>query len=111
MCPSAGSKDARELLLQTINCRLPADVMTMGELLETESSRAFQTCFPVCLSRARTLALGFAPVNRINRSPWVKGEGRQDCSPTSYSRPRCFSQITVPVLTSRQCTEPLAPTA
>src|SRR6266516_7633732 len=96
MCPLAGSREDRELSLQTINWRLPAEVMTMGELLETWSSSAFQTSFPVCLSRAMTEAPGFAPVNTISSDPSIKGEGRQDISATSYSRPIGFSQITVP---------------
>src|SRR6266568_3058636 len=104
VCPLAGSRDVMELSLQTINCRLPAKVMTMGELLETWSSSAFQTSFPVCLSRAMTEAPGFAPVNTISSDPSIKGEGRQDISATSYSRPMCFSHITLPVFTSRQCT-------
>src|SRR5229473_1654399 len=104
MCPLVGSRDARELSLQTINCRRPPEVMTIGELLETWSSSAFQTSFPVCLSKAMTEAPGFAPVNTISRDPSIKGEGRQDISATSYSHPMCFSQIIVPVFTSRQCT-------
>src|SRR6266849_4564152 len=83
VCPSAGSRDARELSLQTINCRLPPAVMMMGELLETGSSSAFQTSFPVCLSKARTLAAGFAPVKTISNDPSIKGEGRHDISATS----------------------------
>src|SRR6266850_2301106 len=104
VCPLAGSRDAMELPLQTINCRLPAEVMAMGELLETCSSSTFQTSFPVCLSKARTLAPGFAPVNTISSEPSSKGEGRQDISATSYSCPMFFSQITDPAFASRQCT-------
>src|SRR6187455_2478811 len=61
--PSAGSRDVRDLSVQTINCRRPPDVRTMGELLEACSSSAFQTSFPVILSSARTVAPGLAPVN------------------------------------------------
>src|SRR5436309_7804779 len=104
MCPLAGSRDVMELTLKTINCRLHDKVMTMGELLETWSSSAFQTSFPVCLSKAMTEAPGFAPVNTTSSDSSIKGDGRQDISSTWYSRPMCFSQITVPVFTSRQCT-------
>src|SRR5262245_38129149 len=103
MCPFAGSRDARELLLQTINCLLPPTVIIIGELLETGSSSAFQTSLPVCLSNARRLAPGFAPVTTISNTPSTRGEGRHDISATWYSFPIFFSQITVPVFTSRQC--------
>src|SRR5678816_1712990 len=110
MRPLAGSREASDLSVQTINCRRPPEVMTMGELLEACSSSAFQTSFPVSLSSARTVAPGLAPVNTISREPSIKGEGRQPISSTVYSCQRFFSQKTFPVLTSRQCTEPFAPT-
>src|SRR4029079_17730068 len=90
--PLAGSRDVRELSLQTINCRFPRTVMMIGELLETGSSRAFQTSFPVCLSSASTLAPGFAPVKTISNGPSINGEGRHDISATVYSFPIFFSQ-------------------
>jgi hypothetical protein len=110
-CPRAGSRDARELSLHTINWRLPPAVIIMGELLDPGSSSAFQTSFPVSLSKAKTLALGFAPVKTISNDPSIKGEGRHDISATWYFRPMFFSHTTVPVFTSRQCVLPLAPTA
>ena len=109
MRPCAGSRDASDLSLQTTNCRLPPEVMTMGELLEACSSSAFQTSFPVSLSSARTVAPGLAPVNTIRKEPSIKGEGQQPISSTVYSSQRFFSQKTFPVLTSsafRICSSP-----
>src|SRR5205814_5356504 len=42
----------------------------------------------------------------ISSEPSIKGEGRQPISSSSYCCQRFFSQITFPVLTSRQCTKP-----
>src|ERR1041384_7387505 len=96
--PFEGSSETTDLSVQTINCRRPPEVMVMGELLEACSSSAFQTCFPVSLSRARTVAPGFAPVYTMSCDPSINGEGRQPISSTSYSCQRFFSQITTPVL-------------
>src|SRR5207253_315267 len=110
MRPLAGSRETSDLSVQTINCRRPAEVITMGELLEACSSSAFQTSFPVRLSNASTVAPGLAPVKTISNDPSINGEGRQPISSISYSCQRFFSQITLPVFTSRQCTNPFAPT-
>src|SRR6266576_934008 len=75
--PLAGSRDASDLSVQTINCRRPPEVITMGELLEACSSSAFHTSFPVCLSSARTVAPGFAPVYTMSSDPSIKVDGRQ----------------------------------
>src|SRR6476659_3442599 len=80
--PSVGSREASDLSVQTINCRRPPELMTMGELLEACSSSAFQTSFPVSLSSARTVAPGLAPVNTIRREPSIKGVGFNDTSTT-----------------------------
>src|SRR3954466_5533180 len=55
VCPFAGSSEVSDLSVQTISCRWPPELMTMGELLEACSSSAFHTSFPVCLSRASTV--------------------------------------------------------
>src|SRR5206468_10974474 len=104
MRPSTGSRDASDLSVQTINCRRPLEVMTIGELLEACSSSAFQTSFPLSLSSAKTVAPGLAPVNTISMEPSIKGEGRQHISSTVYSCQRLLSQKTFPVFASRQCT-------
>src|SRR5437868_3041516 len=108
--PFAGSSDASELSLQTINCRFPAASIIIGELFETGSSNDFQTSFPVSLFKAMTLPPGLAPVKTIKSDPSINGEGRQDISATWYSRPMFFSQMALPLFTSRQCVNPLAPT-
>jgi hypothetical protein len=52
--PVAGSREVTDSPVQTISCLLPPAVTRVGELLVTDSSRAFQTSLPVSLSRAIT---------------------------------------------------------
>src|SRR5262245_58358203 len=47
--PVAGSKDVTDSCVQTINCRFPPAVMTVGELGVSDSSRARHTSLPSSL--------------------------------------------------------------
>src|SRR5262245_4312424 len=94
LSPVSGFKEFTAWLVQTINCRLPPDVMIKGELLDTESSSAFQTSLPVRLSSATIHAPGLPPVKTTKRSPSIKGDPRQLNSRISYFRPNCTCQMT-----------------
>src|SRR5262245_11955481 len=107
--PVAGSNDDTDSPVQTINCRLPPASMMIGELLETESSSAFQTSLPEFLSKATTHAPGFPPTKTIRRLPSTNGEARHLSTSTSYCLSSRFSQIKLPLLESKQMTCPLPP--
>src|SRR5262249_37521215 len=87
---------------------LPPASKTMGELLVTGSSTAFQFSLPESLSSARRLPpVGSLklPTNRINKLPSIKGDAWQENSCTAS----CFFQSTSPFASSRQNRWPFKP--
>src|SRR5262245_45837460 len=107
--PVAGSNDDTDSPVQTINCRLPPASMMIGELLETDSSSAFQTSLPEFLSKATTHAPGLPPTKIMSKFPSTMGEARHFSTSTSYCLSSRFSQIKSPLLAPKQTTWPLPP--
>src|SRR5262245_12106580 len=72
--PVTGSRLLIDCIVQTMSCRRPPALMTIGEDWPAVSLRLLQISLPDFMSNATTHASGFPPTWRITRPPSTSGE-------------------------------------